>query len=233
MSSSSCRIPVLPYDPIDADRGTSRSAHQHACDILRLCQRLSTQGSAFGAREDLDDTQLPMLRFVETIISALPTEFNTVTTSMRNMWQQTSRKLVSDNCFTIVEGINPGAEVLPPILMKGPSPNVSTPVEQIVLADSNHLPENSLFEIRDTRTDRRIHPSELPFTLTFTAYSPRSPNTTVQLQPLNSKPLQKPYSTTKGRKSTRSQTTFSMRVAVLLSTVLRNYPSMRMRTWVF
>jgi hypothetical protein len=139
----------------------------------------------------------------------------------------------SDNCFTIVEGINPGAEVLPPILMKGPSPNVGTPVEQIVLANSNHLPENGLFEIRDTRTGRRIHPSELPFTLTFTPYSPRSPNTTVQLQPLNSKPLQKPNSTTKGRESTRSQTTFSMRVAVLLSTVLRNCPSMRMRTWIF
>jgi hypothetical protein len=81
----------------------------------------------------------------------------------------------SDNCFTIVEGINPGAEVLPPVLMKGPSSNVGTPVEQIVLADSNRLPENGLFEIRDTRTGRRIHPSELPFTLTFTPYSSSIP----------------------------------------------------------
>ena len=106
------------------------------------------------------------------------------------MWQQTSQKLMyvvlrsgsfaqimlyrSDNCFTIVEGINPGAEVLPPVLMKGPSSDVGTPVEQIVLADSNRLPENG-FEIRDTRTGRRIHPSELPFTLTFTPYSSSIP----------------------------------------------------------
>ena len=69
----------------------------------------------------------------------------------------------SDNYFTIVEGINPGAEVLPAVLMKGPPSNVGTPVEQIVLADSNRLPENGLFEIRDTCTSRRIHPSELVF----------------------------------------------------------------------
>jgi len=81
----------------------------------------------------------------------------------------------ADNCFTIVEGINPGAEVLPHVLMKGPSSNVGTPVEQVVLADSNHLPENGLFEIRDTRTGRRIHPSELPFTLTFTPCSSSIP----------------------------------------------------------
>ena len=81
----------------------------------------------------------------------------------------------SDNCFTIVEGINPGAEVLPPVLMKGPPSDVGTPVEQIVLADSNRLPENGLFEIRDTRTGRRIHPSEVPFTLTFTPYSSSIP----------------------------------------------------------
>lgn len=186
-TGSSCRIPVLPYDPIDADRDTSRSAHEHACDILRLCQRLSTQGSAFGVREDLDHTQLPMLRFAETVISALPTEFSTVTTSMRNMWQQTSQKVVSDNCFTIVEGINPGAEVLPPVLMKGSSTNVGTPVEQIVLADSNCLPENGLFEIRDTRTGRRIHPSELPFTLTFTPYSSSIPPFSKYYGPITAK----------------------------------------------
>ena len=81
----------------------------------------------------------------------------------------------SDNYFTIVEGINPGAEVLPAVLMKGPSSNVGTPVEQIVLMDSNRLPENGLFEIRDTRIGHCIHPSELPFTLTFTPYSSTIP----------------------------------------------------------